>query len=141
MMIALKNYYHRRDNILIDRDGRRIGTATEGQPTAGWFAELEGNVIGLFQDRGQAWLWWNEQVFPVTAGRMTQLEKPNCVSILTVTLEERTLQAEYVASPPVSTLFYSEDEEDADFGLWLHRLLCSEERLTLFLKSHGGEAG
>lgn len=108
---------------------------------AGGFADLKGNVIGLFQDRGQAWIWWNEQVFPVTAGRMTQFEKTNCVSILTVTLEERTFQAEYVASPPLSTLFYPEDEEDADFGLWLHRLLRSEERQALLLKNHGGSAG
>ena len=36
---------------------------------------------------------------------------------------------------PVSTQFYSEDEEDADFGLWLTNVLGSEERREIVIQS------
>jgi uncharacterized protein YkuJ len=36
-------------------------------------------------------------------------------------------------SAPVSTLTYVEDEEDANFGLWLSNVISSEERRSIFL--------
>ena len=50
---------------------------------------------------------------------------------LRVTLGDQRFTAEYTANAPVTTQFYSEDDEDADFGLWLHNVLSSDERTEL----------
>jgi hypothetical protein len=36
---------------------------------------------------------------------------------------------------PVASPFYTEDEEDVDFGVWLSRVLGSEQRQQIFVQS------
>ncbi|SIT25179.1 hypothetical protein SAMN05421788_106253 [Filimonas lacunae] len=38
---------------------------------------------------------------------------------------------------PVSTPFYTEDEEDANFGLWVYNIITNKERCALFCKNNG----
>ncbi len=51
--------------------------------------------------------------------------------VLHIESEGRVYDIHYETEEPVSTMFYSEGEEDVDFGLWLLNVLNSNERRDL----------
>lgn len=102
----------------------------------GIYCNLDGQCVGLFVVGEKLFLYLNglasevcEQCATASLhqdGPLRQLKLLVGGSVTTIT---------YTPPSPVSTQFYSEDEEDADFGLWLTNVLNSDERRKMALYS------
>jgi broad specificity polyphosphatase/5'/3'-nucleotidase SurE len=59
------------------------------------------------------------------------------VASLVIKRQEAEVQIEYsiMKCYQVSTIYYTEDYEDANFGFWLYSILTSEERKKIFLSN------
>jgi hypothetical protein len=103
----------------------------------GFHCQLGSHCIGLFAARGKLFVWFNDKASEVTsADAATSYSESGDSRALTLNLGPEKQIITYANSRrPISTQFYSEDEEDADFGLWLHNVLSSGERRRIFLQS------
>jgi hypothetical protein len=55
---------------------------------------------------------------------------------LTIVIDQPVITIAYKQTErPASTPFYTETEEDVDFGLWLAKILNSKERREIFIQS------
>lgn len=99
----------------------------------GLYSELGDYRVGLFAAGNRSFLYLNGlgydvQDRPVNASFHQEGEQRR----LELRIGEIEVPIRYVNSrTPVSTLWYSECEEDADFGIWLTNMLSSEERLAI----------
>jgi hypothetical protein len=111
-----------------------------GAPAAGLYSELDGVGIGLFAHDGRLYLLLDGEVLAADGGLATDhaANGPRARLVLQDARGSRVI--EYTRGAPVSTVFYSEDDEDADFGLWIHNVLASEARKRIFL-SHWPQTG
>jgi hypothetical protein len=98
---------------------------------------LGGNCIGLFVLDDRLFLYLNGRASEVIGRRVSaSLQKEGAMHRLELTIDGVNQRIDYKQDQtPVSTQFYSEDEEDADYGLWLTNILASQERRELFVQS------
>ena len=103
----------------------------------GLFCELGNDRLGLFVVGDRLLLYSNGIAVDVRERRVTALSRSEVViRRLTLTIDGLATDIRYDnPRKPISTLFYSEDDEDADFGLWLSNVLASENRRDVFLGS------
>jgi hypothetical protein len=140
MTILLKHYFSSTKRLLCDIElevrggchppnslGKRIGQ----------FAFLGDHCIALFSVDFELFVLVNSEVrkappesFYSRNGEIREL-------VLVFGSDRRTIKY-WSERVPVSTVFYSEDEEDADFGLWIHNVLSSSERRKRCIESWVG---
>lgn len=102
----------------------------------GIYCNLDGHCIGLFVLRGKLFLYLDGGASEVCEQAVTaSLHHDRLHCRLKLALDGSITTVVYAPHSSVSTQFYSEDEEDADFGLWLTNVLNSELRRTTFVDS------
>jgi len=84
-------------------------------------------LVGLLVFGGEVFLCWNGQPHPITSWNSDWKNEAGSRSLKAI-IGDQEFFTEYQSKEPVATQYYSEDEEDADFGLWLHNVLSSEVR-------------
>jgi hypothetical protein len=103
----------------------------------GIYCNLDGRCIGLFVSGERLFLYLDGLAGEVCGTRVTAAHCQNgLLRQLDVTIDGSMTTVVY-NNPrvPVSTQFYSEDEEDADFGLWLANVINSDARRSIILQS------
>jgi hypothetical protein len=103
---------------------------------AGRFARLGSSLVGLFQNSGRFYLFVDGLV--LEAGDLTTVEHSDrgLSRAITICRGGRPLEIAYPKPrDPVDTPYYSEDPEDADFGLWLRNVLHSPERKRILAET------
>lgn len=95
----------------------------------GLYAYLGRTRVALFVYKKAMWIGWDNKTIEVTSGLSVSHSQDGSWRTLTISDQEIDLIAKYEnVDPPVSTPYYSEDEEDTDFGLWLRNVLSTPER-------------
>ena len=92
------------------------------------FYKNDNNFLSLIVD---------DYSFPVDETFSLSYDNSNNIGILNIQNQKKTISINYDSSakPFISTLHYSEEEEDANFGLWLLNVLNSQERKEILLNN------
>ena len=126
--IALKDYFSNEVN-QFNTSLECSYALHESNRTSGFYAVLEGNTLGLFTYGGKLFLLLNSVTFGVNELLSARFDASDDERRLTIENGSNKHVVRYNNSAvAVSTPFYSEDEEDADFGLWVSNVLMSDER-------------
>lgn len=139
MKIRLRHYYISSKIECFDirfRGPAPVENSLDDGAPVGFYERLGADDVALFAAGGKLFLSLEGFALELpeghasarhsTRGRRCELE---------LSVDGETHRFSYPAGPgPVSTLWYSEDEEDADFGLWIHNVLNSAERRRSFIE-------
>jgi hypothetical protein len=129
MHVVLKDHYFSSQQEVFELDLRE--SPSGGSDIAsGLCSSLAGESVGLFVHAEALYFLWNGQSYPISSGCRTCHTRDGAISKFSIDIAGEQLAVEYAPDTPVSTPFYTEVEEDADFGLWLHNVLSSSERTT-----------
>jgi|GEM_PF-2858234 len=102
----------------------------------GVYAECTGKVIGLAALDDRLYVLYDGSAIEVDGSFSVRYISDKQAKKLVVAKGDQQYSVEYAnENGPVSTQFYSEDEEDSDFGLWLSNVLSSPERTNILLSS------
>jgi hypothetical protein len=137
-MNILRNFDRFSQGITLDKNGILSPydfELTISTKTIGIYKNFNNVIIGLIKnsDRTISLLINNifysvddklKLTFHVEDIKSNLLIKYNGENILNITYERQT---------PISTLWYSEEFEDVDFGEWIYNILNSEERKNIFM--------
>jgi len=107
-------------------------------PFKGYYDIIDNHFLILYKDENEFLsLKIDELSFFVTDTFSIKYYIKNNRGALIVKDEDKSINIEYnlLEKYPVSTLYYSEEDEDANFGLWLSNVLNSEDRKTILLNS------
>ena len=103
--------------------------------SVGLYAMLGDDCVGLLLIGGRLFVLWNGEALELSRCRDVQHTAEGGVRELRLTCGTRDLRSIYrISVPPVSTQFYSEDEEDADFGLWFRNVISSPARTLSIIR-------
>lgn len=128
IQILLRNYQHIDLFLEINVPAELFSDTPIGDKPIGLYDDLGGHTLGLFAGRFGLVMWWNEAWFPLTPQLQISHVADGSSRRLTICQPPIEIKIDYQTNPPVTTPFYSEDEEDVDFGLWLKNVLTSPER-------------
>lgn len=97
------------------------------------FNEIE---IGLFAMKGELWICFNKTTQLVSPALSVTHVVTDLNCKLTISVDEiQRVIVRYEKPNPICTVFYSQDDEDVDFGLWLSNVLKSEERKQILIEN------
>jgi len=103
----------------------------------GRYDKIESNLIALIADEGFIYLYINGLYYLVDNALNYELNRNSKTSQMRVSKNGIiNFELEYEYDVESSNIFYSEDPEDSDFGLWISNILDSEERMRIFLESN-----
>ena len=107
------------------------------QRPQGIYSILGDDTVGLFVIDKILYIYMNGNASEVRGNQITaSFHSDGENRWLNITIRQSVNTIAYKNSEaPISTQFYSEDEEDADFGLWLTNVLGSEERREIVIQS------
>jgi hypothetical protein len=127
-------------SVVIDLDERACASGFSVRSVQGVYGDLGKHRLALFALGSRLFLSLDGQTNEVRDQRVeAALHQDGGERRLELVLDGKAISLVYTNSPlPVSTPYYSEDEEDADFGLWLSNVLTSPQRLSTFLESWRG---
>lgn len=138
MRVCLKDYFSMAAEtfeVAFAEDNSRLFQLSSEQQR-GFFSKLSEHCAGLFSIEDRLFIYLN--------GTASEVDERVCVAYES-NGDDRRLRIQIGASltvidyintrKPVSTFFYSEDDEDADFGLWLSNVLKSDERCDIAIES------
>ncbi len=136
MKLLWEHYFsntHKEFDVDLSCDGLP-DNAKGAEKCCGLYAELSGKTVGLGVYDDRLFVMLDERAIEVD-GSLSALHTAD-EELCKLVIEKGTDQFsfEYVNdNEPVSTPYYSETEEDADFGLWLSNVLSSPERKRIAL--------
>lgn len=128
MRILLCNYRWFSDRTAIEVPASLVDDNSPVTKPLGMYDELGEHLIGLLAGRDGLLLWWNNAWCPITSPFPISHVVDGQLRRLSMRMPQITIDIDYEVSPPVATPFYSEGEEDTDFGLWLRNTFESPER-------------
>jgi len=142
MRVTLKDYFSP-ETVSIDFASNQpvLQSGCETEPSEGlenkngFFAKLGERTIGLFVANQSPFLMLDEQAYEIEPGNRLatyRREGVNCEVEICFGPVNARLKYKNTRTP-VSTPYYSEDEEDADFGLWICNVLNSDERKRIMI--------
>lgn len=145
MRVTLQNYFTPAETVSIDfasnqpvHQKRRPRDSSDWlENTNGLFEMLGGRTIGVFVDEQRPYLMLDEQAYAIEPGNRLatyRREGENCEVEISFGPVNARLKYKNTRTP-VSTPYYSEDEEDADFGLWFCNVLNSDERKRIMINA------
>ncbi len=91
-------------------------------------------VIALYKEDGRLKLMTGDKVFEADA-IFVSYKRNNDYGELTISGKDANIVFNYPVNDKyfISTLTYTEEEEDVNFGLWLANILNSDERKRIIL--------
>lgn len=140
MRVLLKDFYStaiRDMEVTSDELSEQVKVPSDKLQARGVVSDLGGHCVGLFVSESKLHLILDDAFFNIQSDAVSvSFNRDGDVRSLKVTVGERVICFVYSqAQLPVSTPYYTEDEEDADFGLWLANVLASNERCSIFVQS------
>lgn len=103
-------------------------------PRAGFYSYLQDELVMLFCFNRKIYIYFNNKFHSFDEAHIkvnyTQNNQKALLKFDTISFNH---QISYSIEDmiPVSTLTYTEDEEDANFGLWIYNVLNNNERLEI----------
>ncbi len=130
MLLKLKDFNS--NEILSIYVNETVGELVEHDLSVGFYSRLGDCIIGLFVAGKRLLLWWDSEILEVNrCNEIKHIRKEN-IRKFSLNYDSKVYEITYkIYDDPVSTQFYSENEEDVDFGLWICNVLCSEERISM----------
>lgn len=102
----------------------------------GFFAEVSGKTIGLAEYGNRLYVMLDKRAVEVDDSISVYYSADGQTRKLVIEKGADQFSVEYITdNEPISTQYYSEDEEDADFGLWLSNVLNSPIRRSMLLST------
>lgn len=138
MKLLMKDYFtNARREFDVDMPClERVEAASHIERCRGFYADLSGKTVALAEYDGRLYVILGERAVEVDESMSVRHSAEARNRRLVIEKGAERLSIEYINDrEPVSTLFYSEDEVDADFGLWLSGVLSSPERKRFILST------
>ncbi|WP_088256001.1 hypothetical protein [Fimbriiglobus ruber] len=139
MHITMKDFFATKQ-VVVDTsfdEPHNMNNPMPSQRPQGICSKLGDDAVGLFVVSKKLYIYLNGLASEVRGKRITasfHSEGENRKLNIAIGQSVKTI-AYNNSELPVSTQFYSEDEEDADFGLWLTNVLNSDERRDIVIQS------
>jgi hypothetical protein len=109
-------------------------------PLQGFYELLSDKLFVLYKDLSEQLILVVEKQW-ISFNDISELkyERASETAILSIRTPDSDFSYRYNVSElkPVSTLWYSEEDEDVDFGLWLSLIYKSSERKKIILENWG----
>lgn len=124
------------ENFKINEHSDELKSTTK---TIGTYAERANRIVGLFKNSNDKLsLFIDKNVYKIDPNFNIEFDKKEKKSILTIKAGNGDLyKLEYINDlEPISTLTYTEEDEDVDFGLWLFNILNSKDRMSILSKTN-----
>lgn len=139
MKVMMQNFYISIEKAVLevafDPPASGEGLLSVHQPQ-GIYYDLGGHRVGLFVAEEKLFLFLNGLASEVGGQEVTaSLRRDGEHRQLKMTMGGSVTTIDYIPGSPISTPFHTDDEEDADFGLWLTNVLNSDLRRNIFLQS------
>lgn len=136
MKLWLKHYFSTtRKEFEIALSGTPPAENGSGEKCCGFYAVLSHTTVGLAACEDRLYVMIDETVFEVDAALSVGYESEGQLNKLLISRGAEQYCVEFVNGfAPVTTPYFSEDEEDADFGLWLSNTLNSPDRQNQVLE-------
>ncbi|MEI8371808.1 MAG: hypothetical protein WCJ35_03125 [Planctomycetota bacterium] len=112
-------------------------SCTSNAEEKGWgvFSRFGEDIVGLFSMQGGLFIFHNAKVATVPDGQVSvSYSEKGALRELRIKFDSEEHVLTYEGSSPLAGPDYTENEEDADFGLWLRNMLGSSERRDAFIK-------
>ena len=141
MQLHLKEFFSNK-RMAVEADVAELGSCNpDALRDYGLYCKLDEECVGLFSFGGELFVYLNGAIrkvdndtkaafFQDGDSRQFELDLGSGKHVISYTNTMR----------PVSTQFWSESEEDADFGLWCSNVLNSEERRSIFKDASRGSS-
>lgn len=134
MTCYLRNFYIRRERIRIDVNVDWMISSYETE--LGLYDNLGSDCLGLYALRCELYLYINGSSFRISDGLTVSRVTFGREKKLNILDNQIYYEVTYHCDrSPVSTPYYSEVEENVDFGLWMSNVLNSEDRKKRFLNA------
>ena len=107
-------------------------------PLAGFYDLVDDQLVALMTDElGNLTIIANYKWLPFNSVTNLEYRKNGSTAHIYITTNEKSFEIEYDTSSmiPATTLWYSEDYEDVDFGLWLAGVFNSKEKAQAIRES------
>lgn len=138
-MIYLQNYLLNSEKIEFnDNTGGCVKVVDNDVNTSGFFLFLEDDLLAVYVNQGVININVNSHKISIQdVEKIQHIELDNGQSRLLINSTSSIFcDFTYQKDEPVSSIFFSEDKEDCDFGLWLFNLLQSKERQEIFIENN-----
>ena len=142
-MNILRNFDKFRKGIELDLENFKIkehsGELESTTKTIGTYAKCANRIVGLFKNSNNKFsIFIDENFYKIDSDFNIEFDKKEKTSILTIkTGNGDSYKLEYINDlEPISTLTYTEEDEDVDFGLWLFNILNSKDRISILNKTN-----
>lgn len=123
--------------VLDSLNGKKVvQSSTPDENTSGWYYNFENEFIGIFSNVEELYVYFNRSIYPLNESLSIKYSRKGRYANLSLRYMDDMFSTYYKFNLPVSTLWYSEDDEDVDFGLWLYNIINSPERKKIFTDSN-----
>ncbi|MBA2116255.1 hypothetical protein [Bremerella alba] len=128
MPILLRNYLCASEVLSFEVDAQLLCDVFIPARTIGLYCRLAKQLLGLTVFGSDFYFWWDDAWHAVSSefSICHHIENNQFRRLVVIGQNDLQVDIRYTVQQPVSTPFYSEDEEDVDFGLWLKNVLTSE---------------
>lgn len=146
MKIRISNFLEARNQIILSVNDYSFTEFTDLKKednlysitSRGFYISKEEGIVMFFCVNKDLYIYLNYSFFKLDSNNSVQFEQRNEAKRLSLFNKEKLVTCfEYKDDfVVVSTLLYSEEEEDANFGLWIANIVNNKERKTIFMANN-----
>ncbi|WP_407324093.1 hypothetical protein R5O24_03870 [Tenacibaculum maritimum] len=134
MEFYLNKYKEANKKILLDLKDFKFKDeiCSDNVTSFGFYDLLGGKILGLSSINESLFLFVEGSCYKLDTNLKVNYKRVNNVAHLSITKNIHSYELKYFFEESLSTLSYSEENEDSDFGLWVYNVLNSKERINIF---------
>lgn len=140
-MKILRNYQIYNQCKILNTDGQLVDYQDTNDcdlEMKGRYAEIDGLFLALFKSSEfEISLMVDDKIYPADNELIIDFKEENGKSFLkAIYNKKKILDIAYPTPEPMSTFYYTEESEDADFGEWIFNILNSDLRKSILLNAY-----
>ena len=122
---------------IVDISDSSTQHSTLATKAIGVVGQMGDSIAGLLVYNGLLYILYDGRTTSVFPGEVfSTFHQDGERRVVHIVTRQRTFNITYInLLEPVSTMYYSEDQEDVDFGLWLNNILNSQERQSNLIRT------
>lgn len=135
MIFSLQQYMNHESFVFMDSDGFNLCTVSSpiNIDARGYYQTINNHFVGFLCYLGELILIIDNNKYKIANDNIVILYLPSPSPVMQVFSKGKILiEINCETATSLSTIFYSEDEEDSNFCLWLANVTISNERMEIF---------
>ncbi len=134
MKLYLNKYNEVNKNILLDLKDFKFKEEIDSVniDSFGFYDLLGEKKVGFTSINENLFLFIEEVCYKLDIDSKVDYKRKDDFAYFSITQKNNSCELKYSFEEPLSTLGYSESDEDSDLGLWIFNLLNSPEKIKFF---------